>query len=225
MLQALARSLIVSCQPVVGGPLDRADIVAALACAALDGGATGLRIEGEQNLRAVRAAVADSVPIIGLIKRDLADSPVRITPFSDDVTKLANAGADIIAFDATERPRPETAAKLCEAAHHAGKLAMADIANLAEATAATAFGVDLIGTTLSGYTGGPEPDTPDLELVRQLTALGLGQAIIAEGRIKSPQQARLALDAGAFAVVVGSAITRPEYVTGWFIDALNDDLA
>lgn len=216
LTQKLAGTLIVSCQPVVGGPLDRSEIVVGFALAALAGGAEGLRIEGAANVAAVRAAT--QVPIIGLIKRDLDTTPVRITPLIEDVEVLAEAGADIIAFDATDRKRPVPASKLCNAVHAAGKLAMADIANFDEAEAADALSVDLIGTTLSGYTGGPEPTDPDLDLVRR--CVSLGKPVIAEGRIRTPEQAAAAIDAGAHAVVVGSAITRPEHVAGWFAESI-----
>jgi N-acylglucosamine-6-phosphate 2-epimerase len=162
----LRGGLIVSCQPVTGGPMDRPDIVAAFALAALDGGARGLRIEGIDNLRAVRAVTA--CPVIGLVKTDLPDSPVRITPHLAQVDALIAAGADIVAFDATDRPRPVPAAVLAARVRAGGALAMADCA------------------------------TP------------------AEGR------AAAALTAGADAVVAGSAITRPEHVTAWFVAAMQD---
>ncbi len=217
ILAQLAGSLIVSCQPVPGGPLDRPEIVVGFSLAALAGGARGLRIEGVENVLAVRAAT--KAPIIGLIKRDLNNSPVRITPFAEDVEALAKAGADIIAFDATDRQRPEAASDLCKAVQDLGKIAMADISSLAEARAAIKFGAGLIGTTMSGYTGGAEPDEPDLHLLAE--AAKLGCPIIAEGRIRTPSQAASAISAGAFSVVVGSAITRPEHITSWFAGAIN----
>ena len=213
----LARSLIVSCQPVPGGPLDRPDIVVGFALAALAGGAKGLRIEGLDNVVAVRNTTG--APLIALLKRDLSDSSIRITPFPDDVERLARTGADIIAFDATLRRRPVDAHELCRAVHSAGRLAMADISNLQEARAAVAFGADLIGTTLAGYTGDSEPDAPDFELLA--AAALLNRPVIAEGCIRTPQQAREAMRLGAHAVVVGSAITRPEHITSWFAAALD----
>ena len=212
----IAGYLIVSCQPVPGGPLDRPEIVVGFALAALAGGARGLRIEGARNVAAVRRATA--APIIGLIKRDLASSPVRITPLLEDVASLAVAGADIIAFDATDRTRPAAVADLSAAVHRAGKIAMADIATLQEARAAIAIGAEFIGTTMAGYTGGPEPEYPDLALLA--AAIALGHPVIAEGRIRTPAQAAHAMRAGAHAVVVGSAITRPEHITSWFADAI-----
>jgi N-acetylmannosamine-6-phosphate 2-epimerase/N-acetylmannosamine kinase len=201
---------------VPAGPLDHPAQVVSFAQAALASGARGLRIEGIANLKAVRAAT--DAPIIGLIKRDLDGSPIRITPFVDDVAALADAGADIIAFDATDRVRPVSAAALCAAAHAHGKLAMADISTLAEAKAALAFGADVVGTTMSGYAGGSEMVNPDFPLVA--AAARLGAPVIAEGRIRVPEQAAEAMRLGAHSVVVGSAITRPEHITRWFADAI-----
>jgi len=100
----------------------------------------------------------------------------------------------------------------------AGRLSMADCATLADAHAAVAAGVDIIGTTLSGYTGGPIPERPDIELVREAARLGL--PVFAEGRYHTVDQARAARLAGAAAIVVGSAITRPEHITHWFAEAV-----
>jgi len=215
-LTKIADSLVVSCQPVSGGPLDSPEIVVGFALAALASGAKGLRIEGIDNLKAVRAATM--APIIGLIKRELSGSPIRISPLIEDIEALAAAGADIIAFDATERSRPVDAALLCKAAQRAGMVAMADIATIEEARTAVGFGADVIGTTMAGYTGGPEPDVPDFGLLKAI--IPLGRPVIAEGRIRTPEQAQQAMRLGAHAVVVGSAITRPEHITTWFASAI-----
>lgn len=216
VLDILRGRLIVSCQPVPGGPLDRPAFVAAFALAALDGGAAGLRIEGTANLAAVRAATR--APVIGLIKTDLPDSPVRITPFATQVQALVAAGADIVAVDATDRPRPVPVADLLSAIRATGALAMADCATAEEGRAAAALGFDILGSTMSGYTGGAEPEDPDLALVADLAATG--RFVIAEGRYRTPAQAAAAMAAGATAVVAGSAITRPEHVTAWFAAAI-----
>jgi N-acetylmannosamine-6-phosphate 2-epimerase/N-acetylmannosamine kinase len=213
---SLRGKLIVSCQPVPGGPLDRPEIVVGFALAALSSGAAGLRIEGIANVTAVRAATA--APIIGLVKRDFPDSPVRISALIEDVDALAQAGADIIAFDATAYPRPVPAADLFAAIRRNDRLAMADISSAAEARSAVAMGVDFVGTTLSGYMEGPVPEEPDFALLRAIA--GCGRPVIAEGRIRTPEQARTAIEAGAYAVVVGSAITRPEHITEWFAAAV-----
>ena len=208
--------LVVSCQPVPGGPLDRPEMVVGFALASIAAGAVGLRIEGLENLQAVRKAT--TAPIIAIIKRDLEASTVRITPFIEDVRSLVEAGADIIAFDATARPRPVEAAQLCSAIRSMGRLPMADISNIAEAEAAKRFGAGIIATTLAGYTDGTEPEAPDFQLLR--AAIRLGVPTIAEGCIRSPEQAGEAMRLGAHAVVVGSAITRPEHITTWYARAV-----
>ncbi len=212
LLESLKHSLIVSCQPVPGGAMDDAQIVAGFALAALEGGASALRIESVPYVAAVRK-VTDA-PIIGIVKRDLADSPVRITPFVADAEALIEAGADIVAFDATGRTRPQSVADIVAAIHARGALAMADCARLEDARMALSAGADCVGSTLSGYTGGAVPKDPDFALVaamRKLTPF-----VIAEGRIHSPQLAAEAIRRGAFSVVAGSAITRTEHVTSWF---------
>jgi N-acetylmannosamine-6-phosphate 2-epimerase/N-acetylmannosamine kinase len=217
ILERLQGALVASCQPVPGGPTDTTDFIVGFALAARDGGARALRIEGVANVRAVTQACA--LPVIGLVKRDLADTGVRITPFVEDAAALARAGAAIVAFDATDRHRPAAVPALVAAIHGAGALAMADIATAAEARDAVAAGADVIATTLSGYVGpGPTPDAPDLTLVRACVALG--RPVVAEGRYNAPSLAAAARRAGAHAVVVGSAITRPEYIARWFSDAI-----
>jgi N-acetylmannosamine-6-phosphate 2-epimerase/N-acetylmannosamine kinase len=212
----MIRGLVVSCQPVPGGPFDTVPSVLAFARAAAASGARGLRIEGAANVAAVVGAL--ELPVIGLIKRDFDAYDVRITALLEDVAALCDAGAGIIAFDATRRTRPVPCADLVAAIHACGRLAMADCADLADAEAALACGADILGSTLSGYTGGAVPVLPDIALVRALAALG--RPVVAEGRYNAPALAAEAVRAGADCVVVGSAITRPEYITTWFADAI-----
>lgn len=208
--------LIVSCQPVPGSPMDRPDIVAAMAQAAVSAGAVAIRIEGIANLEAVRPLI--SVPIIGIMKRDLEDSAVRITPFLHDVDALAKAGADIIAFDATFRSRPVAIDELIARIHHHGLLAMADSSTVEEGLNCKHKGVEFIGTTMSGYTTSVTPEGPDLRMVSELSDAGC--RVIAEGRYNSPELASQAINHGAWAVTVGSAITRIEHICQWFSDAV-----
>ncbi|WP_332711318.1 N-acetylmannosamine-6-phosphate 2-epimerase [Pelagibacterium mangrovi] len=218
MLETLNQGLIVSCQPVPGGPMDNAACVEGFALAALEAGAVGLRIESLAYVEAVRARTG--APIVGIIKHDLEGYDVRITPTAEMASQLVAAGADIVAFDATLRSRPDPVSAILAAIHKGGALAMADCANLADAEAALAAGVDCIGSTLSGYVGsGPEPTLPDFGLIEQMARLDA--FVIAEGRIRSPEQAAQALAAGANAVVVGSAITRTEHIVSWYREALN----
>ncbi len=217
ILEQLRHGLIASCQPVRGGPLDRPQLVAALAQATLAGGAVGLRIEGLADLEATRTVT--SSPIIGLVKREVPGSPIYITPELSDVRALAERGAEIIAFDATSRPRPVGVGEMIDAIHAQGCLAMADISTLEEGLEAHRLDADFVGSTLSGYTDySPPLSGPDLELVKELSRQGA--RVIAEGRIATPEQARAALEAGAFAVTVGTALTRIELLTQGFVDVL-----
>lgn len=208
--------LIVSCQPVPNSPLDKPEIVAAMALAAEQAGAVALRIEGIENLQAVRAVV--SVPVIGIVKRDLPDTPVRITPWLEDVDALAEAGASIIAFDGTQRPRPVPVEALLARIRHHQLIAMADCSSEQDGLYCRQLGVELIGTTLSGYTSDVTPVEPDLALVSTLSQAGC--RVVAEGRYNSPELAAQAIEHGAWAVTVGSAITRLEHICQWYRDAL-----
>ena len=220
VLERLRGGLVASCQPVDDGPMDRPDIVAAMAMAAVAGGAVGLRIEGVDNLRAVRPLV--EVPIIGIVKTDLRDSPVRITVTVEDALALADAGADIVAYDATPRPRPNSREDVLAAILGIDRFAMADCATLDDGRAALAGGAAVLGTTLSGYTADTEGlnEGPDFDLIATFKALG-ASFVMAEGRINSPELAARATVAGADAVTVGSALTRLEHVTGWFAAAVS----
>lgn len=216
-LDDLRDGLVVSCQPVPGSPLDNASSVVAFALAAIAGGARALRIESLDYVRAVRAAT--SLPIIGIVKQDRIGSDVRITPVVELATALCEAGADIVAVDATRRPRPASVCGLIGAIKAKGKLAMADCSDIEDASAAIAAGADIVGTTMSGYTGGPVPRDPDFELIAAMRRLT--PHVIAEGRLNSPELAAEAIRCGAFCVVVGSAITRTEHVTSWFKAAID----
>ena len=211
--------LVVSCQPVPGGPLDRDDFVLAMAQAAGASGARALRIEGAARVRLVSAS--QPLPVIGIVKRDLPDSAVRITPWLEDVDALCRAGAAVVAVDATERLRPVSVAMLFERIRAHGCRTMADCATLAEGLAARDLGFDWVGSTLSGYTEATacaDDAPPDWALVRALRTHGC--RVVAEGRIRTPAEAARALAEGAHAVTVGSAITRVEHVTAWFVSAM-----
>lgn len=216
VLEQIKYGLIASCQPVDNGPMDSPEIVAAMAQASVIGGAAGLRIEGIENLKAVRKVV--NVPIIGIVKRDLKDSPVRITPFLKDVEDLAAAGADIIAFDGTNRVRPATIEETVKRIKELGCLAMADCSNFEEGMYCQKLGVEIIGSTMSGYTGGEVPTEPDYQLVKDLKAAGC--RVMAEGRYNTPELAKVAIEIGAYSVTVGSALTRLEHIVSWFVDSV-----
>ena len=216
VFQRIQHGLIASCQPVDDGPMDKPEIVAAMAQASVIGGAAGIRIEGVENLKATRPTV--QVPIIGIVKRDLPDSPIRITPFLHDIEALAKAGADIIAVDGTRRPRPVELESAVKKIHELGCLAMADCSNLEEGLHCQKLGFDIIGSTMSGYTGGLVPKEPDYQLVKDLKKAGC--RVMAEGRYNTPELAKTAIEIGADFVTVGSALTRLEHLVSWFAAAV-----
>ena len=200
--------------------MDSTAMVAAMGLAAESGGAAGLRLESIASVSRLREVTR--LPIIGIVKRDLSDFPVIITPTLEDIDALAAAGADIIAYDATQRERPVPTAALVARIHELGALAMADCARVEDGKQALAEGADILGTTLSGYAyrNLPESAPPDIGLVQELSVLG--SYVIAEGRFRTPDEAAVAVRHGADSVVVGSAITRIENITSWFSDAIAD---
>ncbi|MBI3961774.1 MAG: N-acetylmannosamine-6-phosphate 2-epimerase [Deinococcus sp.] len=212
--------LIVSCQARPGWALHGPGHMAAMAKAAIEGGAVGLRIE-LADITAVRQVT--TLPIIGLSKRRDLSSAVYITPTFADAQQIAQAGAQVIAIDGTSRPRPggETLEELIWRIHQElGLPVLADVATVSEGCRAAELGADLIASTLAGYTAQRATTTgPDLELVRDLVH-ALEIPVLAEGRIHTPEQARTALDCGALAVVVGAAITNPRFITEQFVAGL-----
>jgi putative N-acetylmannosamine-6-phosphate epimerase len=219
LLKNLSRALIVSCQPVPDGPFDDPKLVVRFVKAAEIGGAKAVRVEGIENVKAV--CCSTTLPVIGLVKRTTPGSDIYITPTLTDIEQLAEHGASIIAFDGTDRERPFSVEAMIARVHAQGCFAMADIATAQEGSAAYASGAEFVGTTLSGYTAAsPQQIEPDLGLVTQLAQKGV--RVIAEGRIAQPAQAAQALQNGAFAVTVGTAITRPEWITRDFTRALSE---
>jgi N-acylglucosamine-6-phosphate 2-epimerase len=222
ILAAIRGRLIVSCQAQPSEPLFGSDIMAKMARAAQEGGAAAIRANTPVDIAAIRQTV--DLPIFGLFKVDIAGFDVYITPRLQDAVAVAGAGADVIALDATERPHPEgTAARVIDLVRaETGLPVMADISTFEEAVAARDAGADFVSTTMSGYTPySPPGPSPDFDLVRRLAReFGSNYPLIAEGRIGSPESMRAAFDAGAFAVVVGGAITRPQLITAGFVAML-----
>ncbi|HEX5501582.1 MAG TPA: putative N-acetylmannosamine-6-phosphate 2-epimerase [Thermomicrobiales bacterium] len=220
-LARLRGGLVVSCQAREGHPLHGPAFMAALAEAAVLGGAVGIRADGPGDIAAIRARV--SVPLLGINKVEDADGGIFITPDVAAATAVLDAGARLVALDGTRRPRPGGAdlRDVIAAIHARGAAALADVATLADGRYAVACGADLVGTTLSGYTpDSPRLDGPDLDLVRALVA-GCPVPVFAEGRYWEPAQAAAALAAGAVFVVVGTAITNPVEITRRFVRALD----
>jgi N-acylglucosamine-6-phosphate 2-epimerase len=207
-LEQLQGGLIVSCQAPKDSPMHDPQVIAAMALTAQKRGAVALRIESPAHIQAVRRVV--SLPIIGLWKRIHPGSSVYITSTFEDAQTLVEAGADIVALDATERPRVDgvTIQELLPKIRQ--KLAvpvMADIATVEEGTLSADLGADLIGTTLYGYTEATQNSTPPgFDLLHTL-AMQLSVPVICEGGIATPEAVAKAYQLGAFSVVVGTAIT------------------
>ena len=218
-LNAVKGKLIVSCQALAEEPLHGSAIMAKMAIAAQIGGAAAIRANSPRDIRAIKQSV--DLPVIGLYK--LGDSGVYITPTFAAAAEIAEAGADVIALDCTDRPRPDGVhlRDLLTRIHdELGVPTFADVSTLAEAQAASAAGAAMAAPTLSGYTPArPMQSGPDFQLLTQMIA-ELPIPVIAEGRIHTPQQAERALLMGAWAVVVGSAITRPRTITARFVKAI-----
>ena len=218
--ESLRGSLIVSCQAPPGDPLDDVDTLRRIAASVVRGGAGGLRANGVQCVQAFRRETA--APIIGIQKRHI-DGEISITPSFADAKAIADAGADIIALDCTvsRSAAAEPWRDVVRRTHAAtGKAVLADIATFEEALAAQEAGADAVATTMYGFT----PQTAEFrsvnwDLVGRLIA-ELRVPVIAEGHFSQPEQVKQALCMGAYAVVVGSAITRPESITARFAAAL-----
>lgn len=224
MLQKIKGKLIVSCQAEGDSPFNNPEGVSWFAISAAMGGAAAIRSEGTAKTRKIVESV--NLPVIGLKKSLFEDLSVRITGSFEDVWQMVDAGCDMIAIDGTFRRRenmsgPEFIKKV-RAIYDLP--VMADIATYEQGVACMEAGADCVSTTLSGYT----PDTsysaksgPDLELVESLAQqFGHQLPVVAEGRYNSPELAHRAMDKGVWAVVVGTAITRPQIITKWFKDAI-----
>ncbi len=199
LIQRLTGQLIVSCQ----------DYTQVMIKAALRGGASGLRINSPGDVRAAREIT--DLPIVACNKMHFPNSPIYITPSVRAATAVARAGAEFVALDCTDRPRVrQSPAEIIAAVHDAGSLAVADLARIEQAEPAADAGADVLATTLGGQF--------DPQFVADLATLGL--PILAEGHIQSPEQAKQAIEMGAWAVCVGSAITRPHLLTEQFKHAL-----
>ncbi|BAU11864.1 putative N-acetylmannosamine-6-phosphate epimerase superfamily protein [Leptolyngbya sp. NIES-3755] len=223
LLKLLEYGLIVSCQAPPESPLRRPLIIAAIAEAALNQNAVAVRIDTPEQIAAVRQRT--KAPILGLWKQSLPNSEIYITPKFEHAVAISKAGADLIAIDATLRDRPESVATLTERIHNElHKPVVADVDSLEAAIAAVDAGADLIATTLYGYTKETEQQTPPGFNLLSEIAEKIKTPVICEGGIATPEMARQALDLGAYAVVVGTAITGIEAQVQAFDRALRHKL-
>lgn len=220
ILEKLKNQIIVSVQAMPDEPLYEESCIIAMMKSVVNGGAKGLRLAGARDVK--NAKKIFDIPIIGLTKPDkLPDNwkeIVYITPTLKEVNELIEANADIIATDATQRPRPKESLKeIVNYIKSHNKLSMADISTFEEGIKARELGFDIISTTLSGYTqySNQNMEGPDFELLEKLVK-ELDCPIILEGRIWEPNEVNKAFELGAHSVVIGSAITRPQLITKRF---------
>jgi len=218
--------LIVSCQALPEEPLHSSFIMGRMAKAAKEGGASGIRANTVADIEEIQTQV--DLPIIGIIKRQYGDNHVYITPTMVEVDELMamKNPPEVIAIDATCRKRPdgktldEMFAQMKE--KYPNQLWMADCATLDEMKHADDLGFDFIGTTLVGYTPeseGNKIETNDFEIIRELLKV-VKHPVIGEGNIDTPEKVKRVLELGAYSVVVGSIITRPQVITKRFVDAI-----
>ena len=224
LLKQIAHGLIVSCQALPNEPLHSPFIMGRMALAAKIGGASGIRANTKEDIAEIQTQV--DLPIIGIVKRDYEDSEIYITPTMKEIDELMEVKPEIIAMDATISTRPE-GKTLDEFFHKVKKkypeqLFMADCSTIEEALHADELGFDFIGTTMVGYTKQSEGDKieeNDFEILREIVSK-VNHKVIAEGNINTPEKARRVLKLGAYSVVVGSIITRPQLITKSFVEAI-----
>ncbi len=221
-LDLFKNKVIVSCQAMPNEPLYQEECMSAMIKSVLKGNPAGLRVAGVRDVKIAKSLT--TLPVIGLTKPNVIPPNfkeiVYITPTISDVVSLAQAGADIIAFDATTRPRPngDTLKNIIKFVKMHNKIAMADISTFEEGLNARALGADVLSTTLSGYTlqSGNRGSEPDFELLEKLVGT-VHCPVILEGRIWTLEQVKKAFELGAHSVVIGSAITRPQLITKMFV--------
>lgn len=219
VIESLKGGLVVSCQAYPGEPLRHPETMAQMAQAAVIGGAVGIRCQGLADISAIKGQV--DVPVIGIWKD--GHEGVFITPTLRHARCCMAAGADIIALDATRRPRPDglTYSQTVHILHEEGALVMADCGSFDDAQMAVDAGSDIISTTLSGYTGERQKtDGPDFELLGQMIDAFPETPVLCEGRIHTPDQLEQVMNMGAWCAVVGTAITHPTTITKWFAEKL-----
>lgn len=223
-IENLKGKLIVSCQALPNEPLHSSFIMGRMALAAKVGGASGIRANTKEDIAEIQTQV--DLPIIGIVKRDYEDSEIYITPTMKEIDELMEVKPEIIAMDATISARPE--GKTLDEFFHEVKekypeqLFMADCSTVEEALHADELGFDFIGTTMVGYTKqskGDKIEANDFEILREIVSK-VNHKVIAEGNINTPEKARRVLELGAYSVVVGSIITRPQLITKSFVEAI-----
>lgn len=224
MLDNIKSGLVVSCQALEDEPLHSSFIMGRMAVAADQAGALGIRANSKQDILAIKKTT--DLPVIGIVKRDYDDSEVFITATMEEINELAESGCDMIALDATDRPRPNgesLGAFINEIrAKYPSIPLMADASTVEEVLAAERMGFDCVSTTLMGYTEYSTGDNiadNDFERLKEIVSK-VSVPVIAEGKIDTPEKANRCFEIGVHSVVVGSAITRPQLIAKQFVDSI-----
>ena len=223
-IESIKGKLIVSCQALPHEPLHSSFIMGRMALAVKEGGAVGIRANTKDDIMEIKKQV--DLPVIGIVKRDYKDSKVYITPTMKEIDELMEAKPEIIALDATSDIRPNGVTLddfyLEIRKKYPNQLLMADCSTVYEALHADELGFDFIGTTLVGYTEQSKNlkiEANDFEIIKEIVKKAK-HPVIAEGNINTPKKAKRVIELGAYSVVVGSIITRPQLITKSFVDAL-----
>ena len=228
ILDAIHGKMIISCQAIPGEPLYMEDdsIMYLMARAAKRAGTPAIRTSSIRDVVAIKEETG--LPVIGLVKITYPGYDSYITPTMKEIDDLVAVGSDVVALDCTLRKRGdgttinEFIAQIKE--KYPDIILMADISNYEEGINAWKCGVDIVGTTMSGYTDyTSKKDEPDYELMRRL-AEDIDIPVIGEGKIHYPDQAVKALQTGAWAIVVGGAITRPLEIAQRFMKAIDEGI-
>ena len=222
MLKQIKGKLVVSCQALPNEPLHSPFIMGRMAKAAQEGGAFGIRAQGVADIQEIKKVTG--LPIIGLIKRNYVDSAIYITPTMREVDELLATECEMIALDMTNRQRPngETMQSLVDRIKKENVEVLADISTYEEAVQAAQYGVNAVSTTMVGYTDYSNLSLgPDFALIKKLV-VSLAIPVLAEGKINTPEDLANVFAAGAYAAIVGSAITRPQLITKKFAAVLQN---
>lgn len=227
-IEKIRKKIIISCQASTGDPIYEDNCILSIIKSVIFGGATCLRLAGVKDITETKNLYPE-ISVIGITKPDPLPENwkevVYITPTFEDAKKISDAGADIVAIDGTSRIRPkENLAEQIEKIHkELNKPVMADCATVDEGLMCELMGADMISTTLSGYTQvtlDKNNDEPDFEVLECLIKT-IKVPVILEGRVWTTEHAKKAFALGAYAVVIGSAVTRPQVITRRFIDSCN----
>lgn len=226
MLKEIEKKLVASCQALEGEPLHSSFIMSKMALAAKMGGALGIRANSKEDILAIKEEV--DLPVVGIVKRDYDDSPIFITATKKEVDELAESGCEMIAIDATNRKRPNDEKLSDLIAYTKEKYPhlelMADIATIEDAVEAEHLGFDCVSTTLYGYTAetdGHKLYDNDFEFLKSVVE-AVTLPVIAEGNVATPEMAAKVLEYGAYSVVVGGSISRPQQITSRFVEAIHE---